>query len=130
MKARTLMAAAALCGAVVASPSFAKMTFTDDEMDRVTAGQFFQLAGYKSGDFVTTVPDIADTRYIDTFDVMKPYFAPGTPTLYFGPLTGSLFSSSVGQSLAYGAGHSGGCEPQRTYDLRGVCHIISLHLDN
>jgi hypothetical protein len=89
MKVKSIMSAAVLCaGTLLASPSWAAEQLSDDQMDKVTAG-------YEFGPFQTTLLDIANPNYLDTFNVMNPYFAPGTPVIYMGPLTGPLFNSDI-----------------------------------
>lgn len=78
-----LMTAAAIC-ALMAHPVSASI-LTDEQMDAV-------VGGYELGSFQTTILNIANSQYLDTFNVMNPYFAPGTPVIYFGPFTGLLQS--------------------------------------
>ena len=73
MKVKSLVSAAALfAGALIISPSWAAEPLTNEQMDAVSAGGSFEL-----GPFQTTLLDVANQQYVDTFNVMNPYFSAG-----------------------------------------------------
>lgn len=62
------------------------MCLTDEQNDKVTAGQL-QLAPFN-----TTILNIANMNYLDTYNVMNPGFSWGSDIYWMGPLSGSLFT--------------------------------------
>lgn len=65
------------------------MQLTPDQMDAVTAGQL------ELGQFQTTILDIANPQFLDTYNVLNPNFSWGSDKIYFAPLGGPFFSSSI-----------------------------------